>query len=290
MARSLEIEDVKRSDLLRIWPEELIVDQEARGRHFKPTLERIMEIGTSIAANGQEQPCAATVTHDKRLKLYAGVTRYEGVMWWNQTHPEDRRRLEVVVKDRTPKEAFLSAIRENRERNLTTVIDDAHNVRRLSELHGMNDEDIRAYYGTPAMGDKPAKPMSESWLEGMRPLVRMPEEEQAKIHSGQLSKSVGLLLAEMPPENRDQLLKDAAVEGNGKVTVASVLKVARKQGKLTKKLELKPSEEKAAWSYLAENDKDKHPKVAKLAALVLEFRSGSLPEPDFYNKLRRLVQ
>jgi len=57
---------------------------------------------------------------------------------WNSQHPDEPMRIDCVVKDRAPKKRF-SNLRENRVRNNTTVIDDAHNIRRLSEkfqLHG----------------------------------------------------------------------------------------------------------------------------------------------------------
>jgi len=39
--------------------------------------ERIEELGTSIGTGGQEQPVPVTITHDKKLQLYAGFTRWE---------------------------------------------------------------------------------------------------------------------------------------------------------------------------------------------------------------------
>lgn len=281
MARSLNLEDVKRGDLLRVWPQDLIVDPAKRGRHFPPTQERVEEIGTSIGTQGQEQPVPCTVTHDKRLELYAGFTRYEGIMWWNSQHPDNPIRIECVVKDRDPKEAFLSNLRENRVRNNVTVIDDAGNIRRLSEQFGMTDEEICAEYGAPG------KPMSPSWLEGMRALVRLPEAEKAKIHAGELSKSVGLQLAQMAPEVRDQLLKEAAVEGGGKVTTTSVLKAARKRGALRNTTALKMPEVKTGWTYL--KDQDKNPRVVKLASAFLDWQAGKLPEPDFFKVVHKLL-
>ena len=294
MARSIDLPDVKRGDLLRVPPQDLIVHPEKRGRHFKPTQERVEEIGTSIGTYGQEQPVPVTVTHDKKLELYAGFTRWEGIVWWNGQHPDSPIRIECVVKDRNEKEAFLANLRENRVRNNTTCIDDAHNVRRLSEQHGLTDEEICAEYGTPS------KPMSPAWLEGLRSLLRLNEDHQHRVHAGELSKSNGMLLASLPPEERDATLKDAEVppvisiasgqpvaEGGGKITGTTLLAAARKRKLLTGPQSLKMPEVKSSFVYLVKEDKN--PKVQKLAQAFLDFQANKLPEPDFYMALHRLL-
>lgn len=283
MARSLDLTDVKRGDLLRVFPEDLIVNQEKRGRYFKPTAEAVEELAADIAARGQEQPVAVSITHDRKLELYAGFTRWEAIMLLNSraADPEGKRRIECVVKDRNAEEAFIGNIKENRIRNHTTVIDDAHNIRRLSEQFHKTDEEIMALYG------KPGDPMSPGWLEGMRALVRLPEDDQAKIHAGELSKSVGIQLANMPPEMRDAVLATAKVEGNGKVTTTSVVAAARKHGALRSSTALRMPEVKTSWTYLA--TEHKNPNVQKLAKGFLEYQAGKLAEPDWYRLVAKLL-
>jgi hypothetical protein len=280
MARSINLEDVKRGDLLRVYPEDLIVNPEKRGRKFPPSQEDVQALGLDIGTRGQEQPVPVSLTFDRKLELYAGFTRWEGITWWNATHPEQRIRIECVVKDRNDREAFIGNLKENRLRNQTTVVDDAHNIRRLSEQFGMTDEEILALYG------KPEKPMSPSWLEGMRAIVRLPDEKQLQLHTGEISKSVALQIAQMDPAERDTVLATAQADG-GKVTTTTVLKAARKHGALNGAAALKMPEVKSSFTYLVTDGKNDA--IRKLAQGFLDFQANKLPEPDFYALLNRLL-
>lgn len=283
MARSLAADlDVKRGDLLRIWPADLVVDPDKRGRAIPPTREQVEEKLASMLLLGQLQPCPATITHDKRLELSAGFTRWEALMLHNgRCAPEDKRRIEVKVIDANAEESFLANIAENRQRNVTTVIDDAHNIRRLTEKFHKTDEEICAIYA------ENGKPMSASWLENMRSLTRLDREHQEGIHYGHLNASVGYLLATIDPKEREAVLKDAADEGKGKVTTTSVVKAARKRKVLTGTQSLRVPELKSTFQYLKE--KDNNPRVRQLASAFLQFQAGTIVEADFFAAIHASV-
>ena len=279
MARSLNIDDVKRGDLLRVWPEDLVVNPAKRGRCFPPTQEDVESLAAKIAAMGQLQAVPVTVTFDKRLELAAGFTRWESITWLNSQPGAEKRRIECKVIDANEEEAFMANLSENRDRNATSVIDDAHNIRRMSEQFHKTDEEIMAFYGTPK------KPMSPSWLEGMRSLVRLPKADQRRIHDGEISKSQGLQLAAMDPAKREQTLEIAQADG-GKLTTTSVLKAARQTGALSGPKALKMPEVKGAWEYMVSEGKTE--KERKLGKILLDYQANKLPEPDFFQAVRRL--
>lgn len=283
MARELAPDlDVRRGETKRPYPEDVIFDWRENGRAFDPDPARVDWVANSLEAEGQLQPVVFSVTHDRKLKLEAGFYRLLGMLKLNSTRPPEKRmRLEGTVKDGNPEEMFLKNLAENRVRNKTTVVDDAHNARRLSEQFGKTDEEICAIYGTPG------KPMSPAWLEDKRKILSLSKAEQQRIHSGELSASIGYMLADMDPAKRNEVLEDAAADG-GKVTTTSVLKSARRKNALSNSPALKMPEVRTAWVYLKEADKTKHPKVAKLAEIVCEWQDGKLPEPDFYTKLHKL--
>lgn len=290
MARSVNMEDVKRGDTQRPFPEDVIFNWEENGRAFEADPARVNWMAGSLEEHGQLQPVVYSITHDKKLKLEAGFYRLLGMLQVNKARPADKRmRLEGTVKDGNAEELFLKNLAENRDRNRTTVVDDAHNVRRLSEQYGKTDEEICLIYAEeidPAT--KQRKPMSAGWLENMRKILRLPKDKQQAIQRKELSASIGYMLADMDPAQHDAVLEDAKTEGNGKVTTTSVLKAARKRKALSTSPALKSPEVKAAWTYLKEQDKN--PNVQKLADAALRWHAGVLAEPDFFTAIHKLVK
>ncbi|WP_321471079.1 ParB N-terminal domain-containing protein [uncultured Paludibaculum sp.] len=283
MARALNADvDARRGDLLRMWPEDLIVNPAKRGRFIPPTQEEVEEKLASILELGQLQPCPVTITFDRRVELAAGFTRWEAFMLWNsrQTDPKLRRRIELKVIDANPEESFLANIAENRMRNATTVIDDAHNIRRLARDFSKTDAEICAIYA------ERGKPMSSGWLDNMRLLTSLPREQQEAIHRGHLNATTGYLLAQMDPAKREEVLKEAKEAGEGKVTTAGVVKAARKQKALRASPSLRTPELNATFRYL--KDKDKNPRVKQLAGAYLDYQAGKLTEPDFFGAVHAL--
>lgn len=283
MARTLNGDiDVKRGDVLRLWPEDIIVDPAKRGRTFLPTQEDVEAMGMDIGTNGQEQPVPVNIRpHDKRVELYAGFTRHEAITWWNATFPEQRMRIECVARDRNPQEAFVSNIKENLIRNPTGPMNDAFNIRALTEKFHLSDEEIRKLY---AGGKKEA--MSPSWLNDMRALVTLETEYQEQIHNGTIPLSIGIQLAKMDPAKRAQTLQDATADG-GKATTTKVLAAARKNGALTGPKALKMPEIRQGFEYLAKEGRNE--KVKRLAGAFLEYQANKLPEPDFFQAIYRIL-
>lgn len=289
MSITVTTEDAKRGDTFRPYPEDVLYDWKDNGRFDEPDPALVTSKRLSLEQHGQISPVKYGLTHDRKLKLVAGFYRLLGMLEHNKMFPDKRMRLEGTVKTANPEALFLVNIAENRDHNATTVVDDAHNAVRLSEVFSKTDEEICLIFSQGQNEDGTKKPMSPAWLENMRKIVRLPKEIQQQIARKQLSASIGYLLADMDPAEHATVLQDAAAEGTGKVTATSVLKAARKSGALSKSPALKMPEVKTAWQYLADNDKEKYPKVAKLAAIVQDWQAGKLPEPDFYQMLHRLV-
>lgn len=276
MARSLSAEiDVKRKDLLSVYPESLIVDFSNRGREFPPNVDQVNALALDIQKNGQLQPVSVTVNHERKLVLVAGFTRYEAILALNAKEPDENRiRIECKVIDGNAEDMFLANISENRLRNETSAIDDAFNIRRLERDFAKSNDEIRAIYG----GKSPA------WLDQMRKLLTLSREQQKQIHEGQLTASTGYLLADLAPAEREAVVE--AVKAKGKVTTAAVLAEARKAGKLTKTTALRQSEVNSAFAYLLD---DKNKKVVRFAKSYGEYVAGTLPEPDFFALIHKLL-
>ena len=86
----------------------------------------------------------------------------------------------------------------------------------------------------------------------------------------------------------EPLLELAKEEGKGKITETSVLKAARKTGALKKTTGLKMPEVSTAFRYVADDEKAP-PKARKFAKAFLDYRAGTLVEPDFLKLMKRLL-
>ena len=146
--------DVKRGDLLWVLPEEIIYDDKDNARWRAVTKERVLEVAQSMLDNGQEQPCGVHEIEGKKLKLHAGLTRLKAGLLINKLgltgnfRPDASKpwRLQCVFRDASGEEAFVHSIIENKDRLSTTIIDDASNVRVLSEGFGWSDDKIADLY------------------------------------------------------------------------------------------------------------------------------------------------
>ncbi len=118
----------------------------------------------------------------------------------------------------------------------------------------------------------------------MRKIVRLPAPIQFKIAAKELSASTGYLLADMDPAEHAAVLEEAGPSPS----TTDVLKAARKNKVLHGPKALKAMEEKSCWTYLQENDANA--KVKRLAATILQWRAGELPEPDFFASLHKLFE
>jgi ParB family chromosome partitioning protein len=228
MATAIEAgEDVKRGDLFFIDPNEVLVEENWRGREFPPTEEEIIELATSIFRDGQLLPVEARrmLPNSKRLKLTLGFTRTAAVRLIRQgfTHPEtgetiqdEKRPLKVVVVDGSDEEAFKRNIIENAQRKATSAIDDAHNHRKLKDNYGYSDQQIARLYGLK----------TTNMIIRNRKLLVLDRDTQRKVHDGTLSVEAALMLLDLPTEKRAEAIQ-AAMSQNGKVASGKVREIAR---------------------------------------------------------------
>lgn len=187
MARSINCgEHVRRSDTFFVDPREIIVNWDRNGRHDTFTPESIARLALDMFENGQLQPVACRSIDGKRLELVYGYNRLRAALENVKTHPEFR--LETKVFDGiNDKDAFIMNLRENMIRNEVSSLDNAYNVRRLMNNYGFEAKDVAALYKRSPM-----------WVSEMLRLLTLPETVKDAIQGGELSASVGLLLAKLP--------------------------------------------------------------------------------------------
>ena len=127
MAVDFKTEHTRTSEYLFL-PSDIKINPELNGRHELPDIEWL--IG-SMVSSGQLQP--VLIGNDGGTPiLYAGHSRWRAALEINKRKLTLAPfKLRCVYFKGSETDAFLATIRENRDRNATTAIDDAHNIAKL---------------------------------------------------------------------------------------------------------------------------------------------------------------
>jgi ParB/RepB/Spo0J family partition protein len=127
-------------------PTEVVVNEEANGRRYPTNIEGMAK---SLLENGQEQAVVVRrEEEDGQLHLVFGFRRARAAQHIVEHGLDPQFQLRYEVVEMTAEEAFLHNIIENKEREETSVIDDAHNYLRLKNApYGWSQKAIASHYG-----------------------------------------------------------------------------------------------------------------------------------------------
>lgn len=202
----------KRGNLYKLPIEDIDADEKLRGRHKPPKQSDIEALAHSINDHGQLQPVKVRKVGG-RYKLILGFTRYDAIKWGNETglfNPP--LPIECTLSTTNDEESFTRNVVENRHRNQTTPIDDAYNIRKLSEDYGKTDKEIAELYG-----------LSQAYIGQLKKLLVLDKKTQDKISDGELPLSAALLLVKSGMEEKDLPgLLEACTNEKGKVETSTL--------------------------------------------------------------------
>jgi ParB-like chromosome segregation protein Spo0J len=229
MSKTINLKSgAKRFEQFLVLPEEIHVEPKENGRAFwRPFMDLVVQI---LVAGKVHTPLETRKINDNKIQLVAGYRRHAASCFIN-AHladgtlerileqagfsgvqiPAEPIRVPVTVENMNAKEAFLRNLSENRDRADTTVVDDAHNVRRLRDQYGFTDEEICKAYGT-VQADGTVKPMSPAWLSQLRLILQHDEKTQMEIHEGMIAASSAQFLAAKIPEPQRRPVIERAKE------------------------------------------------------------------------------
>lgn len=263
------------------FPDEIQIDEATAGRAFRPDADAVYNLAMRIKAEGQISDVTVRLDSERRPVLVAGATRRDAFLLLNAgVEREQQRKVRCQIITCNPEEAFLLAISEN-QRNPVSSIDTAHNIRKLMRDFQKTDEEICKVYGKVV--NSTLVPASPSWLSQTLKLLTLSRERQLAIHTGEISPTVGIAIADLPDSLRESIVTDASA--SGKLTVEKVRNSARSAG-VAKTGALSASTMRKAWQYVSEQHKES--KLGRLAKLQLQWQAGGLAEPDFFRELRSI--
>ena len=275
MAMRIEAgEDVKRGDSFRVWPANIKVNPDNRGRVKPRTREEIRELADSILEHGQRTPVEFRRLADNTLELVYGYTRYEAVVMINtEIRPDEPLQLRGEVIRCNEKEAFLHNIVENQHRNATSPIDDAVNQRRLREDHGMKNAEIaRLYRCSP---NKPGQ---------LEKLLLLDDEQQEKVHNGELSIRAALDLLEVGPAELAEV-----TDVNGDID-QEALDEKKREARAARGQNTTRTIKQIRTFFTTERDETKSPHVQRFCKDFLKFLNGQVGDQGLRNALGRLLE
>lgn len=224
-------EGLKVLETVNVKPSDVVLVEKFRGRSAYVSDDEVTELAESIRTTGQVQAIQVRKTADGKYEALFGNTRVlagkkieagytanrskpgtpAGTPWVHEANPNFTLRAEVV--ECSDEEAILRNIAENIHRVKTSPIDDAKNHAFLQKEFGLSGLKIAALYGYS----------SSASVTQHAKLLTLPEAAQAKIHTGAMTLTAGLKLAEVPDEDRAAVMdKVTSSDEEGKINVAAI--------------------------------------------------------------------
>jgi|SRR6185437_7695434 len=197
--------DIKRSEgLWTALPEDLTVDPTMNGRHDLPDIEWLVQ--DMLLPHGQIQPVSIRKTAGKPV-LTAGFSRWRAAVEINKRGLTPVPfRLWCKYTQLTEQQAFIANISENRVRNVTTELDDAHNIQRLINVYQMSEaQTAEVYHATPG------------WIRGRLQLLELSPAAETAVRAKRV---VGPAVKAIAKLSKDAQAKVLAKPG--KITLADV--------------------------------------------------------------------
>lgn len=213
-----------RGSEYRYFPEQITLKADLNGRHELPNIEWLIadivarsESGTT----GQLEPVTIRKGPKGEPVLVAGFSRLRAVSEINKRKLlGDKIPLRCVYTQLTESQAFIANISENRFRNATTLLDDAHNIARLRAVYMKSDEDIAAIYH-PGAKDEQLKD-AITWVKKTAKLAALTPKMEKAVRAGRVKPSAVTSIAKLSDE-----LQNTLSEGDGTIKAPAPVKAAK---------------------------------------------------------------
>lgn len=213
MARTINAEHVRRTDMFYVPPDQVFVDHKENTRLYKPDVSGMI---TSLKLNGQWQPVVVRPLPQGLIQLVAGYRRWMAAMEIIKEQAEagvpyeDRFKIACTLQKIGPSDALIANIGENADRESLSPIENAVAIKRLRDLRGWHDAE-----GTEKIAAIFKK--SIAWVNETEDLLTLSEEHRFAVHThfvtnghAGIKLAVAHILKNIPEDKRNKILEDAA--------------------------------------------------------------------------------
>lgn len=241
-----------RTSEYRFYPEDIVINPELNGRHEMPDIEWLI---TDILAQGQSTPVAIRKDGPHAV-LIAGFSRWRAISEINRRGlAPTKLQLRCTYKQCTEAEAFLINISENRFRNPTTALDDAHNIKRLLNVYAMTEEQVAGFY-FPTAKTEPELKAARKFVKERVALIPLGSEAAAAVRSGRVTPTAAVAIAKLSEAQQREVLE-------------------RNEGKIERKDVVPPAAPKVKVQGIGRD-----PELLRRSWVVLEDVAGILMDDD----------
>lgn len=193
----------KRTSEYRLFPEDITIKPELNGRFDKPEIEWLI---VDILAHGQHTP--VVIRNDGGAAvLVSGFSRWRAVSEINKRGLAPVKiaiRCTAVTCNET--EAFILNISENRFRNPTTAIDDAHNIKRLLNQYAYTEDQVCDIYFPTAKTESELRE-ARHFVADRISLISLTPEAEAAVREGRVKESAAKAIAKLPSAQQNEVVK-----------------------------------------------------------------------------------
>ncbi len=236
--------------------------------------EKLVELSKSITANGVIQPLIVRESTNG-YELVAGERR------WRASRLAGLKTVPCIVRNFDDRQNAIVAIIENMQREDLNPIEEAKGLKSMTEKYGFTQEQVSESLGR-----------SRTYITNSIRLLKLPEEIQQYVSSGQMSAAHGRTIINIPDKARQKEIADKIIRND--LSVRATERLAEKV-----KDELRPERKKRKKPAAADKGK-----AAEIAAVERELmtllgtkvhingdeRKGTL-ELEYYSleELNRLI-
>jgi ParB-like nuclease domain len=212
-------EGMKRDAVYKCYPEEIEIRPELNGRHDKPDIEWLI---ADILKRGQKQPVEIWDDAGQAVLSY-GFSRWRAISEINKRKlTPEKMQIKCVYCKCNEQQAFINNICENRMRNPTSELDDAHNIQRLFEW-GMDEVEVSKIYFPIAVTEDELKE-AVKWVRERNNLVKLTPEAQKAMRDGRLNETAAQAIAKLSSAQQREALK----ANDGKIKAKDIKALAPK--------------------------------------------------------------
>lgn len=205
--------------------------------------EKLAELASSIKINGVIQPLIVRESTNG-YELVAGERR------WRASRQAGLKKVPCIVRDFDEKQNAIVAIIENMQREDLDPIEEALGLKSMTEKYGFTQEQVSASLGR-----------SRTYITNSIRLLKLPEEIQKYVSSGQMSAAHGRTIINIPDKVKQKEIADKIIRND--LSVRATERLAEKV-----KDELKPERRKRKKTVPADAERS-----AAVAAVEDELRT-----------------
>ena len=158
--------------------------------------EKLEELSRSIKTNGVIQP----------IIVREGANGYElvaGERRWRASRMAGLKSVPCIIRNFDDRQNAIVAIIENMQREDLDPIEEAHGLRSMTEKYGFTQEQISASLGR-----------SRTYIANSIRLLKLPEEIQQYVSSGQMSAAHGRTIINIPDKARQKEIAEKIIRND----------------------------------------------------------------------------